>query len=134
MVGGYVSDGPEARERYERSDPSRFTEHWSTPHLIIHSEKDYRLTMADGLAAFNTLQIRGVESELLNFPDENHFVLNPENSLVWHTTVFSWINPRVGLPRYQPQHKDDEGVIQDPPPAPLGLSGSTLGFRTKRNA
>ncbi|KAL4888638.1 oligopeptidase family protein [Aspergillus ambiguus] len=86
-------------EDWDRWDPSRFTEHWQTPHLIIHNELDYRLTIAEGLAAFNVLQMRGVESQFLTFPDENHWVLNPENALMWHNTVINWINKHVGLPQ-----------------------------------
>ncbi|KAJ5463640.1 HelicaseC-terminal [Penicillium sp. IBT 31633x] len=85
-------------ENWAQWDPSRFTEHWQTPHLIIHNELDYRLTIAEGLAAFNVLQMRGVDSAFLTFPDENHWVLNPENSLMWHRTVLNWINKYVGLP------------------------------------
>ncbi|KAF9894279.1 DEIH-box ATPase [Aspergillus nanangensis] len=85
-------------ENWDRWDPSRFTEHWQTPHLIIHNELDYRLTIAEGLAAFNVLQMKGVDSQFLTFPDENHWVLNPENALLWHKTVFNWINKHVGLP------------------------------------
>lgn len=88
----------EVPEEWKKWDPSRFTAHWSTPHLIIHNDLDYRLTIAEGLAAFNVLQVRGVESAFLEFPDENHWVLNPENSLVWHQAVFNWINTHVGLP------------------------------------
>lgn len=86
-------------------DPSRYTHNWSTPQLTIHSELDYRLTMAEGLAAYNTLQDRGVESQFLTFPDENHWVLKPENSLLWHTVVLDWINKHVGLPKYSQQRK-----------------------------
>ncbi|KAJ9214466.1 hypothetical protein DTO166G4_3870 [Paecilomyces variotii] len=85
-------------EQWERWDPSRFTQYWKTPHLIIHNELDYRLTISEGLAAFNVLQIKGIESAFLTFPDENHWVLKPENSLVWHHTVLNWINKYVGLP------------------------------------
>ena len=55
-------------------DPSNFTQNWNTPHLIIHSDLDYRLTIAEGLSAFNILQNRGVDSQFLTFPDENHWV------------------------------------------------------------
>jgi pre-mRNA-splicing helicase BRR2 len=79
-------------------DPSRFTHNWETPHLIIHNELDYRLTIAEGLAAFNVLQLRGVDSAFLTFPDENHWVLKHENGLVWHRTVLNWINKYAGLP------------------------------------
>ncbi|OCL01809.1 dipeptidyl-peptidase-like protein V precursor [Glonium stellatum] len=88
------------REDWLKWDPSVYTHNWETPHLVIHSELDYRLTLAEGLAAFNTLQVRGVESQFLTFPDENHWVLKPENSLTWHTVVLDWINSHVGLPLY----------------------------------
>ncbi|KLJ11319.1 hypothetical protein EMPG_13414 [Blastomyces silverae] len=85
-------------ENWDRWDPSLHLDKWETPHLIIHNELDYRLTIAEGLAAFNVLQMRGVPSAFLMFPDENHWVLKPENSLVWYRTVLNWINKHVGLP------------------------------------
>ncbi|KAF2118469.1 dipeptidyl-peptidase-like protein V precursor [Lophiotrema nucula] len=96
-IGAPIWEKP---DEWAKWDPSRFLANWSTPHLIIHSELDYRLTMNEGLAAFNTLQTRGVESQFLTFPDENHWVLKPENSLLWHETVLDWINEHVGLPKY----------------------------------
>lgn len=87
-------------EGWAQWDPSRFAANWATPHLIIHSEKDYRLTMNEGLSAFNVLQVKGVPSRLLIFPDENHWVLKPENSLLWHETVLDWINEYSGLEKY----------------------------------
>ncbi|KAH7123767.1 dipeptidyl-peptidase-like protein V precursor [Dendryphion nanum] len=97
----------ENREGWDKWDPSKFTEHWSTPQLVIHSELDYRLTISEGLAAFHTLQARGIESQFLTFPDENHWVLNPENSLLWHETVLDWINEHVGLPKYSETRVED---------------------------
>jgi len=82
---------------WDRWDPARHLSHWSTPQLVIHSSKDYRICMSEGLAAFNVLQARGVESELLTFPDENHWVLGCENSLVWHGVVGEWVRRWVGL-------------------------------------
>jgi dipeptidyl aminopeptidase/acylaminoacyl peptidase len=90
----------ENRQGWLKWDPSRFVGNWATPHLIIHSEKDYRLTMAEGLSVFNVLQEKGIESKFLVFPDENHWVLKPENSLLWHAVVLDWINSHVGLPKY----------------------------------
>jgi dipeptidyl aminopeptidase/acylaminoacyl peptidase len=78
-------------------DPARFGHEWATPHLVIHSDLDYRLTVSEGLSAFNVLQQNGVPSRYLTFPDENHWVLKPENSLLWHAVVLSWINTHVGL-------------------------------------
>ncbi|KAI0009742.1 dipeptidyl peptidase [Xylariaceae sp. FL0662B] len=93
-MGGTLWD---CREGYERWDPAAFTGHWATPQLVVHSELDYRLPISEGLAAFNVLQTRGVPSRLLVFPDENHWVLKPENSLVWHKEVLGWINKWTGL-------------------------------------
>jgi dipeptidyl aminopeptidase/acylaminoacyl peptidase len=102
-------------ESWAQWDPSRFTSNWSTPQLVIHSELDYRLTIAEGLAAFNVLQARGVESQFLTFPDENHWVLKPENSLLWHKVVIDWINEHVGLPKYSSANADaiKDGVVQN---------------------
>ncbi|KAI9291308.1 hypothetical protein K502DRAFT_321390 [Neoconidiobolus thromboides FSU 785] len=79
-------------ETYTKFSPSSYVWKWSTPTLIIHSQKDYRLTIDQGLSAFTALQRRGVPSRLLYFPDENHWVLKPQNSLRWHKEIFSWIN------------------------------------------
>jgi len=89
------------REGYEKWDPARFLNNWSTPELIIHSELDYRLPVTEGLAAFNVLQAKKVPSKLLVFPDENHWVLKPENSLVWHREVLGWINKYSGIEKDQ---------------------------------
>ncbi|KAI1501789.1 prolyl oligopeptidase [Biscogniauxia marginata] len=87
----------ENREGYERWDPAAAVADWQTPQLVVHSELDYRLPISEGLAAFNALQTRGVPSRFLMFPDENHWVLKPENSLVWHKEVLGWINKWTGL-------------------------------------
>ncbi|PMD51991.1 dipeptidyl-peptidase-like protein V precursor [Hyaloscypha bicolor E] len=80
------------RENYEKWDPASHLKNWATPHLIIHNELDYRLPIAEGLAPFNVLQTKGIDSKFLTFPDENHWVLKPENSLLWHKEVLGWIN------------------------------------------
>lgn len=98
-----------AMDDWERWNPARFSGEWATPQLIIHSELDYRLPIGEGLAAFNVLQARGVKSRFLTFPDENHWVVKEENSLVWHTVVLNWINDAVGLPLYKPEGEKGEG-------------------------
>ncbi|KAK9369924.1 Alpha/Beta hydrolase protein [Lipomyces kononenkoae] len=77
---------------YYRFNPMNRMHHWATPHFIVHNAKDYRLPESEGLLAFNVLQERGVPSKLLHFPDENHWVLKPENSRRWHKEIFEFIN------------------------------------------
>lgn len=84
-------------EDWRRWDPTEHLTEWATPELVIHSSKDHRIAIAEGLATFNILQARGVDSQFLTFPDENHWVLKPENSLAWHKVVFNWFNKYVGL-------------------------------------
>lgn len=89
-----------------RWDPSAHLSRWSTPELVVHCEKDYRVPISEGLAVFNVLQARDVPSQFLVFPDENHWILKPENSLVWHKTVLNWMNKHVGLPPFAEQNSD----------------------------
>ena len=98
---GFFWASSDVMANWDRWDPARYTGNWTTPMLVIHSDKDYRLPISEGLAAFNVLQLRDVDSQFLTFPDENHFVLNEENSLVWHTVVLNWINKYAGLPEYR---------------------------------
>ncbi len=78
-------------EGYEKHNPARFVESWRTPMLVVHGARDYRVPETQGLAAFTAAQRRGVPSELLVFPDENHWVLKPANSVLWHETVLGWL-------------------------------------------
>lgn len=93
---------------WRKWDPSEHLANWITPQLIIHSSKDYRLPISEGLAAFNVLQARGVDSQFLTFPDENHWVLKPENSLAWHKVVLNWINKYSGLSQYAIENPNSE--------------------------
>jgi len=80
------------KENWDRHDPAQYTQNWSTPMLVIHSDGDYRCPITEGLAVYNVCQLRGIESRFLNFPDENHWVLKHENSLQWNMTVLGWAN------------------------------------------
>jgi dipeptidyl aminopeptidase/acylaminoacyl peptidase len=82
----------EAKENHERQNPVNYVDRWKTPMLVIHGELDYRIDKIHGLAAYNVLQRRGIPGELLLFPDENHWVLRPANSVRWHQTVLSWLD------------------------------------------
>ncbi|KAJ2745188.1 dipeptidylpeptidase [Coemansia sp. BCRC 34301] len=88
---GGVPFDDKARENYERWSPERFAKNWKTPTLVVHSEKDYRLVVGEGLSTFTALRRQGVPARLLYFPDENHWVLKPANSLRWHQEVLAWI-------------------------------------------
>ncbi|KAJ2692294.1 dipeptidylpeptidase [Coemansia sp. RSA 1285] len=82
---------PKARKNYEKWSPERFVNNWKTPTLVIHSEQDYRLVVSEGLSTFTALRRQNVPARLLYFPDENHWVLKPANSLRWHQEVLEWI-------------------------------------------
>ncbi len=79
-------------ENYEKHNPADFVGKWKTPMLVIHGGKDFRVVETQGLATFTALQRKGIPSQLLYFPDENHWVLKPGNSQKWHETVFAWLD------------------------------------------
>ena len=80
---------------YEQFNPADFVAQWHTPMLVIHGEKDFRIPYSQGIAAFTALQRRGIESRLLVFPDENHWVLKPANSVLWYHTVLGWLDAHL---------------------------------------
>lgn len=80
-----------ARKTYANS-PHRFIDQWDTPILCIHGEKDYRINATQGMSAFNAARMKGIEAELLIFPDENHWVLKPQNGVLWQRTYFNWLD------------------------------------------
>ena len=80
-----------AKRTYENS-PHRFVDNWDTPILCIHGEKDYRINANQGFGAFNAARMKGIPAELLIFPDENHWVLKPQNGILWQRTFFNWLD------------------------------------------
>ena len=92
MGGAYwEKDNAVARRTFANS-PHRFVDKWDTPILCIHGEKDYRILANQGMAAFNAAVLRGVPAELLIYPDENHWVLKPQNAILWQRTFFEWLD------------------------------------------
>jgi len=79
-------------EGYRKDSPVNFVGNWKTPELVIHGARDYRVVDTQGLGTFNALQRLGIPSRLLYFPDENHWVLKPQNSLQWHAVVLDWMD------------------------------------------
>ncbi|HEU4772992.1 MAG TPA: S9 family peptidase [Lysobacter sp.] len=81
---------------YETFNPSRHVADWRVPMLVVHGEMDFRIPVSQGLGAFTALQRRGIESKFLYFPDENHWVLKPHNSVQWHASVNGWLKQHLG--------------------------------------
>jgi dipeptidyl aminopeptidase/acylaminoacyl peptidase len=77
---------------YEKHNPVNLVKNWKTPWLVVHGGQDFRVVETQGLSAFNALQRRGIPSKFLYFPDENHWVLKPANSILWHETVIGWLD------------------------------------------
>jgi dipeptidyl aminopeptidase/acylaminoacyl peptidase len=83
-------------EMYEKWNPRNSALKFKTPTLVIHSQLDYRLDVSEGFQLFDTLQVLGVPSKMLYFPDEGHWVLKPQNSQLWYKTVNDWVDQWVG--------------------------------------
>ncbi len=93
--GGTPWDKPEG---YAKHEPFDLIKNWKTPTLVVHGGQDFRVVETEGMATFTALQRKGIPSRFLYFPDENHWVLKPQNSKLWHDEVFSWID------RYTKKH------------------------------
>ena len=92
MGGAYwEKDNPVAQRTFSNS-PHRFVDKWDTPILCIHGEKDYRILANQGMAAFDAAKMRGIPAELLIFPDENHWVLRPQNGILWQREFIGWLD------------------------------------------
>ncbi len=82
-------------QRTFQNSPHKFIDKWDTPILCIHGEKDYRIVASQAMSAFNAARYRGVPAQLLIFPDENHWVLKPQNGILWQRTFFAWLDKWV---------------------------------------
>ena len=92
MGGAYWDKKNKIAQRTFANSPHLFVGEWDTPILCIHGEKDYRILANQGMAAFDAAKMRGVEAQLLIFPDENHWVLKPQNGILWQRTFFAWLD------------------------------------------
>ena len=92
-MGGapWEKDNAVAQRTFANS-PHKLVGNWDTPILVIHGERDYRILAGQGMAAFNAAKLRGIPAELLIYPDENHWILRPQNALLWQRTYFDWLN------------------------------------------
>ncbi len=94
-------DGPywkskEAQAAFDRFSPHRYVANWKTPLLIFHGGKDYRVPDTQGLEAFTAAQVKGIPSRLVYFPNEGHWVLSPQNGVLWHRVFFDWLGRWLG--------------------------------------
>ena len=92
-MGGapWEKDNAVAQRTFANS-PHKLVANWDTPILVIHGERDYRILAGQGMAAFNAAKLRGIPAELLIYPDENHWILRPQNALLWQRTYFNWLD------------------------------------------
>ncbi len=91
--GGTPYDNPQG---YQKFNPANHVADFKVPMLVIHGQQDFRIPVEQGIALFTALQRKGVESKFLYFPDENHWVLKPQNSILWHDTVNAWLKQHIG--------------------------------------
>jgi dipeptidyl aminopeptidase/acylaminoacyl peptidase len=103
LTGQYASDVTQGRgksaggeawaglENQDRWSPIRFAKGFTTPMLVMHGERDYRVPVGQGLQCYGVLKAKGVPARLVYFPDENHWVLKPQNSLLWYREVHAWL-------------------------------------------
>lgn len=77
---------------YQKFSPSTYVASWQTPTLVVHGGMDFRIPITQGISTFTALQRKGIPSQLLYFPDENHWVLKPQNGIKWYDTVLSWLD------------------------------------------
>ena len=92
LGGAYWEKDNAIAQRSYANSPHLFVDKWDTPILVIHGEKDYRILASQGMAAYNAAILNGIPAELLIFPDENHWVLKPQNGILWQRTFFNWLD------------------------------------------
>ena len=92
MGGSYWDKSNSVAQKSYATSPHKFVQNWDTPIMIITGANDYRIPYTESLQAFNAAQLRGIPSKLLFFPEETHFVLKPQNSILWQREFFSWLD------------------------------------------
>lgn len=91
-LGGPYWESDAQKKQYAENSPSNYIQNWETPLLVIHGQKDYRVPMTEGLQAFQAAKMRGLKARFLYFPDEGHWVLKPQNGILWHRIFFQWLD------------------------------------------
>jgi len=91
-LGGPYWKNNEVLSKYQKFSPHRFVKKWTTPLLVIHGQKDFRVPVTQGMEAFTAAQVQDVPSRFLYFPEEGHWVMRPQNGVLWHRIFFDWLN------------------------------------------
>ncbi len=92
MGGAFWEKGNAAAQRTFANSPHRFVDRWDTPIMVSHGEYDYRILASQGMAAFNAAKLRGIPAEMVIYPDENHWILKPQNAVLWQRLFFRWFD------------------------------------------
>ncbi len=92
MGGAYWDKDNAAAQRTFATSPHRYVDRWDTPIMISHGELDYRILASQGMMAFNAAKLRGIPAEMVVFPDENHWILKPQNAILWQRLFFRWFD------------------------------------------
>ena len=91
-LGGPYWKNEEIFSKYQKFSPHRFVQEWTTPLLVIHGQKDFRVPVTQGMEAFTAAQVQDVPSRFLYFPEEGHWIMRPQNGVLWHRIFFDWLN------------------------------------------
>ena len=91
-LGGPYWTSKQLQRQYDKFSPHRYVANWKTPLLVVHGEKDFRVPITQGIEAFTAAQVRGIPSRFLYFPEEGHWVLSPQNGVLWHRVFFDWLD------------------------------------------
>jgi len=92
LGGAYWDKNNKIAQKSYAHSPHKYIQNWDTPIMIIHGENDFRVPYTQSLEAFNAAQLRGIPSRLLYFPEESHFVVKPQNAILWQREFFSWLD------------------------------------------
>ena len=95
MGGAYCDKSNDIAQRTVANSPHRFVDRWDTPILVTVGELDYRILASQGMQAFNAAKINGLDTEMLVFPDENHWILKPQNAVLWQRVFFRFMDKHL---------------------------------------
>jgi dipeptidyl aminopeptidase/acylaminoacyl peptidase len=95
-LGGPYWKSQSIQDEYDRFSPHNYVGKWKTPLLVVHGQKDFRVPVTQGMEAFTAAQVQGVPSRFLYFPEEGHWVLSPQNGVLWHRVFFGWLAEHCG--------------------------------------